>query len=97
MKWLAREWRFERYIWSQMRLDGERVLADDQRPQCAQQYGQRFLVDGAIDAFDAALGADAQVVVRQRRRVRFAVGRIDERLRAPLRVQMQRIHLVLAG
>ena len=74
----------------------ERVLADDQRPQSAQQYRQRFLVDGAVEAFDAALGADAHVVVRERQSLRFAVDWIDERLGAPLLVQMQRIHLVLA-
>src|SRR5678815_3809582 len=74
----------------------KRVLADDQRPQYAQQYRQRFLVDGAVEAFDAPFGAYADVVVRERQAFRFAVGWIDERLGAPLFVQMQRIDLVLA-
>src|SRR6186713_312695 len=66
----------------------ERVLADDQRPQCAQQYRQRFLVDGAVETFYATLGPDADVVVREGQPLRFAVGWIDERLGAPLFVQM---------
>src|SRR6185436_13416057 len=50
-----------------------------------------------VQAFDATLGANADVVVRQRPFLLPGAGRrVLERLRATLLVEMQRVHLVLA-
>jgi len=78
-------------------FDGERMLADDQRSQIAEQHRQRFLVDRAVNAFGAAFRTDTDVVMRERPAFFLrARRRVLERLGPPLFVEMQRIHLVLA-
>ena len=78
-------------------LHGQRVLADDQRAQVAEQHRQHFLLEQAVDAFGAAARANAHVVLRQRHALGLrAGGRVLEGLGAALLVDVQRLHLELA-
>ena len=77
-------------------LDGECVLADEQAAQRSENSGQRLGIDVAVDAFLAALGADAQVMMT--RGVGFLARRAFlEHRRPAIRIQVQRLDLVLAG